>query len=133
MQDQYEKSSSRIQKIKDRNGLTRRGRTKWKYFDDMNDILGNRPATRPPVVIDTTSDEKPKVAAAVTEDPPVSVEEEDGGSGAEAIPACKSTNSAVSDSEADTRQSSTPVKGAASRPRTNFCLVARDLYRRNYC
>ena len=25
------------------------------------------------------------------------------------------------------------VKGAGSRPRTNFCLVARDLYLRNYC
>ena len=24
-------------------------------------------------------------------------------------------------------------KGAGSRPRTNFCLVARDLYLRNYC
>ena len=24
------------------------------------------------------------------------------------------------------------VKGAGSRPRTNFCLVARDLYLRNY-
>ena len=25
------------------------------------------------------------------------------------------------------------LKGAGSRPRTNFCLVARDLYLRNYC
>ena len=25
------------------------------------------------------------------------------------------------------------VKGAGTRPRTNFCLVARDLYLRNYC
>ena len=25
------------------------------------------------------------------------------------------------------------IKGAGTRPRTNFCLVARDLYLRNYC
>lgn len=27
----------------------------WKYYDAMNEVLGNRPATRPPVVIDTTA------------------------------------------------------------------------------
>ena len=43
--------------IKDNNGLTGRGRSKWKYYDVLNEILGNRPATRPPVVINTTSTE----------------------------------------------------------------------------
>ena len=27
---------------------------KWKYYDAMNEVLGTRPATRPPIVIDTT-------------------------------------------------------------------------------
>ena len=40
-------------KLKDNNGLTGRGRDKWRFFDAMDEILGNRPATRPPVVLDT--------------------------------------------------------------------------------
>ena len=27
---------------------------KWKYYDAMNEVFGTRPATRPPIVIDTT-------------------------------------------------------------------------------
>lgn len=42
-------------KVKDNNGLTGKGRMIWKYYDAMNEVLGNRPATRPPVVIDTTA------------------------------------------------------------------------------
>ena len=45
---------SRVQKIKDNNGLTGRGQNCWKYYEILNEILGNRPATRPPVVIDFT-------------------------------------------------------------------------------
>ena len=30
-------------------------RSDWDYFDAMDAILGNRPATKPPVVIDTSS------------------------------------------------------------------------------
>ena len=43
-------------KLKDNNGLTGRGRGKWRFFDAMDEILGNRPATRPPSVLDTTED-----------------------------------------------------------------------------
>ena len=46
-------------KLKDNNGLTGRGRGKWRFFDAMDEILGNRPATRPPVVLDTTEDVDP--------------------------------------------------------------------------
>ena len=113
MQDQNEKAASRIQKIKDRNGLTGRGRTKWKFFDVMNEILGNRPATRPPVVIDTT-DENPMPADAMTEDPPVSDEEENGDHSGETTPTHRSS-SAVSDSEADTSRSSTPVSSIGKK------------------
>ena len=44
-------------KIKDNNGLTGRGRGKWKFFDALDEVLGNRPATCPPVVLDTTLDD----------------------------------------------------------------------------
>ena len=40
-------------KLKDNHNLTGRGRKKWKFFESLNDILGNRPAMRPPVVLET--------------------------------------------------------------------------------
>ena len=40
-------------KIKDGHNQTGRGRTKWKFYDQINELLGNRPATRPPVVLET--------------------------------------------------------------------------------
>lgn len=43
-------------KIKDNNGLTGRGRSRWKYYDVLNELLGTHLATRPPVVVDTTGE-----------------------------------------------------------------------------
>ena len=40
--------------MKDKNRPTGTGTTVWKFYDAVNDILGNKPATRPPVVIDTS-------------------------------------------------------------------------------
>ena len=45
-------------KAKDKNGKTGRGRTTWKYFEALDPILGNKPASKPPVVIDTSGPEK---------------------------------------------------------------------------
>ena len=33
------------------------GRKRWTYIDAINNILGNKPATSSPTVLDTTSDE----------------------------------------------------------------------------
>lgn len=54
--NKVKKLRQEYKKIKDNNGLTGRGRRKWRFYDAMDEILGNRPATRPPVVIDTTED-----------------------------------------------------------------------------
>ena len=40
-------------KIKDKQNLTGHGRSDWKYFDKLDKILGARPATRPPVLLET--------------------------------------------------------------------------------
>ena len=40
-------------KIKDTMGKTGRGRKNWKYFEAMDQVLGHKPATRPPVVIES--------------------------------------------------------------------------------
>ena len=48
-----ENAPPRIQKIKDKQNLTGRGRTEWKYFSKLDEILGTRPATHPPVLLET--------------------------------------------------------------------------------
>lgn len=40
-------------KIKDTRGKTGRGRKEWKYFEPMDELLGHKPATQPPVVIES--------------------------------------------------------------------------------
>ena len=35
-------------KIKDKHNLTGRGRTTWKFYEPLDDILGTQPATHPP-------------------------------------------------------------------------------------
>ena len=42
-------------KIKDKHGKTGEERSNWDYFDAMDSILGTRPATKPPIVIDTSN------------------------------------------------------------------------------
>lgn len=42
-------------KIKDKHGKTGEDRSNWDYFDAMDSILGTRPATKPPLVIDTSN------------------------------------------------------------------------------
>ena len=54
MPGQNQEAESRVQKIIDKHGKTGEGRSKWEYFNSMDNILGNRPATEPPVVIDSS-------------------------------------------------------------------------------
>ena len=42
-------------KIKDCRGKTGRGRKEWKFFEAMDAVLGHKPATCPPVVIESGS------------------------------------------------------------------------------
>ena len=41
--------------IKDHNGQTGRGRKTCKYYKEVDDILGHRPASMPAVVLDTST------------------------------------------------------------------------------
>ena len=42
-------------KLKDKHGKTGEDRTDWEYFNVMDAIMGNRPATKPPIVIATST------------------------------------------------------------------------------
>ena len=51
--DKIKKLRGFYKKAKDHNGLTGRGTRKWLYFDQLDAILGHKPASRPPIVLDT--------------------------------------------------------------------------------
>ena len=54
--DKLKKLKSEYKKIKDNNSETGRQRKAWKFYSCINDVLGNKPATRPAVIIDTLAD-----------------------------------------------------------------------------
>lgn len=41
-------------RVKDKHNKTGESRSNWKFFDTMDAVLGHRPTTRPPVVLDTS-------------------------------------------------------------------------------
>lgn len=55
--DKLKKLKSEYRKLKDKQGKTGEGKRKdWDYFDAMDAILGTKPATQPPVIVDTLQD-----------------------------------------------------------------------------
>ena len=56
--DKIKKLKGEYKKIKDSNNETGRNRKTWKFYDPMNEILGNKPATRPAVVIDSSLEQE---------------------------------------------------------------------------
>ena len=63
-------------KVKDKNGKTGRGRSIWKYFDALDAILGHRPATKPPLLLDTAAEEMIVASTIITTDAGESESEE---------------------------------------------------------
>ena len=62
-------------KVKDKNEKTCRGRSIWKYFDTLDAILGHRPATKPPLLLDTAAEEMIVASTIITTDAGDSEEE----------------------------------------------------------
>ena len=57
--DKLKKLKSEYRKLKDKQGKTGEGKIKdWDYFDPMDAILGTKPATKPPVIVDTLQDKR---------------------------------------------------------------------------
>ena len=51
--EKLKKLKSEYKKIKDNNNETGRKRKHWRFYDAVNNVLGCKPATQPPVVVDT--------------------------------------------------------------------------------
>lgn len=54
--EKVKKLKGEYRKIKDKHNKTGTGRKKWKFFDVLDSALGNKPATKPPLLIDTLAD-----------------------------------------------------------------------------
>lgn len=51
--DKVKKLKVEYKKVKDKKKKTGTGKPTWEFFDDMDNILGDRPSTVPPVVLDS--------------------------------------------------------------------------------
>ena len=67
--EKAKKLKAEYRKIKDRHNVTGKGRSKWRFFDAMDEVFGHKHSTQPPVVLDT-SDEAPM-------EPPLTVSDAD--------------------------------------------------------
>ena len=56
--DKIKKLKGEYKKIKDSNNETGRNRKTWTFYDPMNEILRNKPVTRPAVVIDSSLEQE---------------------------------------------------------------------------
>ena len=74
--DKLKKLKAEYKKIKDGNKETGTKRKNWKFYDCMNGVLGDKPATRPTTVIDTLEDTADDEV--ITLDEAVDVEMRDG-------------------------------------------------------
>lgn len=54
--EKIKKLKGDYKKIKDNNSETGRKRKNWRFYDAVNEVLGCKPATTPPVVFDTLAD-----------------------------------------------------------------------------
>ena len=51
--EKAKKLKTEYRKIKDKHRVTGTGRKKWKHYDTLDAVLGDRPATLQPVIVDT--------------------------------------------------------------------------------
>ena len=53
-QGKIKKLKHEYKKIKDKHGKTGEGRKNWKFLEPMDSVLGHKPATRPPIVVESS-------------------------------------------------------------------------------
>lgn len=102
---------------------TGEGRTDWEFFDPLDEILGHKPATHPPVVIDALGDElaicEPEKDSSIAEgdtQPPVSPDFTTTGSGTADGHANTSSSSVASNQAGVAASGPSESKGADKKP-----------------
>ena len=54
--EKAKKLKAEYRKVRDKNKQTGNKRKTWKFMEALDEVLGDRPATKPPIVIDTSSE-----------------------------------------------------------------------------
>lgn len=107
--DKIKKLNGEYRKIKDKRNKTGEGRfPEWDYFDAMDAILGHRPATQPPVLVNSTDGD------AASETTGTESQQED----REKSPELEDFQPGVSESSSATSRSATPLPTQRKRKRS---------------
>ena len=105
------KLKSEYRKVKDGHNKTGTGQSSWRFLDAIDAVIGDKPATKPPVVIDSLEDNG--VAAASVQ--LVDVDEESAGK--EDSDQCSSALAIVeNESKCVFKLSDRPVKSRSATP-----------------
>ena len=111
-------------KAKDKEGKTGEQPSTWKFFDGIDTILGTKPSTRPPIVIDTsetTDTSKPTFQTQI---------EEKEGETKEADPPSLDSSTHSAGSSSGTTEAKPTVSRKRKKPKSEPFFV--DLIEKNY-
>ena len=106
--EKAKKLKAEYRKVKDQHKKTGQGREKWKFLEAMDAVLADKPATRPPVLIDTL-DQESEVDCTIEQEQISRDESEDQEMSANCL-AGKQDDSEGSKAPAAGRRSATPTE-----------------------
>lgn len=117
------KLKTEYKKVKDKRNETGQGRyPEWDFFDAMDNVLGHKPATQPPVVVDSGNyldDQQSQLSPEILENPSSnrSVSISDDGVGSSSVYTEQSTDS---QSDRLSQTVATPKPTSKKRKRSKF-------------
>ena len=112
--DKIKKLKEEYRKEKDKQGKTGKQPSIWEFFDVIDAILGTKPSTRPPVVIDTSE---------TTENTEETQIEEEEGETEEADPPSLDSSTHSADSSSGTTEENQLFQGSARSQNQNRFFV----------
>ena len=107
------KLKSEYRKVKDGHNKTGTGRNNWRFLDALDAVIGDKPATKPPVVIDSL-DDSDVAAAAVSVQVVDHAEEEHAGK--ESSDGSTSLGVLETEPQSGSKLSNTPDKSRSATP-----------------
>ncbi len=111
--EKVKKLKSEYRKVKDGHYKTGTGRNNWRFLDALDAVIGDKPSTKPPVVIDSL-DDNDVAAAAVSVQVVDHTEEEHAGK--ESSDGSTSLDVLETEPQSGSKLSNTPVKSRSATP-----------------
>ncbi len=111
--EKVKKLKSEYRKVKDGHYKTGTGRNNWRFLDALDAVIGDKPSTKPPVVIDSL-DDNDVAAAAVSVQVVDHTEEEYAGK--ESSDGSTSLDVLETEPQSGSKLSNTPVRSRSATP-----------------